>query len=70
MGSDYFELCNITESPHIENNVKKLLCNTFGSPAINKYFPNSWTARSPDMNTADFWLWDYFNKRVFLSTYY
>lgn len=52
--------------PHINNDVKTLLRNTFGDRVIGRYFPTSWTCRLKHMN-AEFWLWGYFRERVFVS---
>ena len=32
---------------------------------ISRNFPNPWSARSPDMNSRDFWLWGYLKDSVY-----
>ena len=45
-------------NPYIASPVKQFLLDHFGSQRIiSRHFPQSLPARSPDLNSFDFWLW-------------
>ena len=50
----------------IGRQVQSLLPETFTDERIiSKRLPKPWTARSPELNPCDFWLWGYFKDRVY-----
>ena len=52
--------------PHIGRQVQCLLRETFTDERIiSRSFPNPWTARSPDLDPFDFWLWGYLKDRAY-----
>ncbi|GFX96966.1 uncharacterized protein TNCV_1996981 [Trichonephila clavipes] len=53
---------------HTANPVKAFLIQMFGEDRIvSRRCRYTWTPRSPDLTTADFWLWGYLKSRVYLS---
>ena len=54
--------------PHIKNNVKEFLENTFTTDrVISRFFPNFWPPRSPDLTPVDFWYWGNLKRLVYAS---
>ena len=52
--------------PHIKNNVKKFLEDTFTMErVISRFFPNFWPPRSPDLTPVDFWYWGNLKRLVY-----
>ena len=52
--------------PQIGRQVQRLLRDTSKDERIiSRSFPNPWSARSPDLNPCDFWLWRYLKDRVY-----
>ncbi|GFY11421.1 DUF4817 domain-containing protein [Trichonephila clavipes] len=53
---------------HTANQVKAFLIQTFGEDRIvSRHCRYPWPPRSPDLTSADFWLWGYLKSRVYLS---
>ena len=51
--------------PLIGRQVQRLLRKTIDELITARSFPNTWPARSSDLNPCDFWLWGYFKDRVY-----
>ena len=46
------------DTPHYAKNVTDYLTKIFGeNRVISRGFPQSWRARSPDLNPLDYWFW-------------
>ena len=51
--------------PHIAKPVREFIARIFRQKVFSRFFPQSWPARSPDLNPADFWLWGMLKQRVY-----
>jgi hypothetical protein len=51
--------------PHFLRIVGQHLNQTFGEQWIGRWGPVNWSARSPDLNPLDFWLWGHLNTLVY-----
>jgi hypothetical protein len=53
--------------PHFLRIVRQHLSQTFGEQRIGREGPVNWSARSPDLNPLDFWLWGHLRILVYSS---
>lgn len=51
--------------PHIKNNVKQFLNDTFSHRVISRHFEFTWPPRSPDLSPLDFWFWGFVKSKVY-----
>lgn len=61
--------CKTEHARHIATPVKHFLVQMFGSKIIKRDCRLPWPLRSPDLTSADIWLWGYLRTWIYKSTH-